>query len=196
MKTWADWQLVDQIGVLEFVPGGSGYRDGFMNQANIGMIVDGSFAITQIRNNAAGKFEWGVAELPTFDNGVQANYGSFWMNGLTAKAFGTPARLEAASRFIRFLTTEEVMDRWLTAVGELPAARAKVSDPALADDPVLGAFIAGLAYAEATPFVDEIVQRVIMLDAFNRVLLQGMDPAESMAVASQTDQDLLDQFAD
>lgn len=196
MKTWADWQLVDQIGVLEFVPGGSGYRDGFMNQANIGMIIDGSFAITQIRNNAAGKFEWGVAELPTFDNGVQSNYGSFWMNGLTAKAFDTPARLEAASRFIRFLTSEDVMDRWLSAVGELPAARTKVADPALLADPVFGAFIAGLAYTEATPFVDELAQRTIMLDAYNRVLLQGMDPAESIAIAAAADQALLDQFAD
>jgi hypothetical protein len=59
-----------------------------------------------------------------------------------------------------------------------------VADPALQADPVNGAFIAGLAYAEATQFVDEPAQRNVMLDAYNRVLLEGMDPAESIAIAA------------
>ena len=56
------------------------------------------------------------------------------------------------------------------------------------------AFIAGLAYAEATQFVDEGAQRQVMLDAYNRVLLEGIDPAESIRIAAAEDQALLDQF--
>jgi multiple sugar transport system substrate-binding protein len=193
LKVWTDWQLVDEIGVLEFIPGSSGYRDGFINQENIAMIVDGSFAIAQVRNNA--QFEWGVAELPTFDNGVQANFGSFWMNAVTPRAYADPAKLEASARFVEFVTSEAAMQLWLDVVGELPAARSLVADPALRDDPVNGAFIAGLAYAEATQFVDEAAQRTVMLDAYNRVLLEGMDPAESMRIAAAADQALLDEFA-
>lgn len=192
LKVWTDWQLVDEIGVLEFIPGGSGYREGFITQENIAMIIDGSFAIGQVRNGA--KFDWGVAELPTFDNGVQSNFGSFWMNGVTAKAYTDPARLEASARFIRFVTSEEAMKLWLEIVGELPAAQTLVADPALRNDPVNGAFIAGLAYAEATQFVDEAAQRSVMLNAYNRVLLQGMSPAESIRIAAQEDQALLDRF--
>jgi hypothetical protein len=33
-----------------------------------------------------------------------------------------------------------------------------------------------------------------MLDAYNRVLLEGMDPAESIAIAAQEDQELIDSF--
>jgi multiple sugar transport system substrate-binding protein len=193
LKTWTDWQTVDEIGVLEFIPGTSGYREGFHTQQNIGMMIDGSFAIGQVRSNA--QFEWGVAELPTFENGVQSNFGSFWMNGVTAAAYENPEKLEAAARFIQYVTSPEAMQLWLDVVGELPAARALVSDPELTADPVFGAFIAGLEYAEATQFVDEGAQRQVMLDAYNRVLLEGMDPAESILIAAAEDQALLDQFS-
>ncbi len=194
LGTWTSWQLEDEIGELEFVPGTSGYREGFHTQENIAMIIDGSFAIGQVRNNA--QFEWGVAELPTFDNGVQANFGSYWMNGVTPKAYESPERLEAAARFIEFVTSEDAMLLWLETVGELPAAASLVADPELTADPVNGPFIAGLAYAEATKFVDEGAQRQIMLDAYNRVLLEGMDPAESIAIAAAEDQALIDSFLD
>lgn len=193
LTTWTNWMLEDEIGVVEFIPGSGGYRDGFMNQENIGMIIDGSFAIGAVRNNA--EFDWGVAELPTFDNGVQANFGSFWMNAVGPRAYESPEKLEAAARFIEFVTSEEAMQLWLEVVGELPAARALVNDPALLADPVNGPFIAGLAYAEATQFVDEAAQRTVMMDAYNRVLLEGMDPAESIMIAAQEDQALLDDFA-
>lgn len=192
LDTWTSWILEDEIGELEFVPGTSGYRDGFHTQENIAMIVDGSFAIGTVRNNA--QFEWGVAELPTFDNGVQANFGSYWMNGVTPKAYESPERLEAAARFVEFVTSEEAMQLWLEVVGELPAAASLVADPELQADPVTGPFIAGLAYAEATQFVDEAAQRQVMLDAYNRVLLEGMDPAESIAIAAAEDQALIDSF--
>jgi multiple sugar transport system substrate-binding protein len=193
LAAYTGWLLDDEIGVFEFIPGGSGYREGFHTQESIGMIIDGSFAIAQVRNNA--KFDWGVAELPTFGNGVQSNFGSFWMNGVTPKAYENPAKLEAAARFVRFVTSEEAMQLWLEVVGELPAASSLVGDPALRADPVNGAFIAGLAYAEATQFVDEAAQRTVMINAYNRVLLEGMDPAASIAIAAAEDQALLDRFA-
>lgn len=187
---YTSWQLEYEIGVAEFIPGNSGYREGFHTQANISMIIDGSFAIGAVRNNA--QFEWGVAELPTFANGVKSNFGSFWMNGLTPNAYENDAKLEAASRFIKFVTSEEAMQLWLEVVGELPAAKSLVADPALTADPVYGAFIAGLAYAEATQFVDESGQRDAMVNAINRVILEGADPLASILQAAADDQALLD----
>ncbi|MFO7545962.1 MAG: extracellular solute-binding protein, partial [Trueperaceae bacterium] len=187
---YTSWQTEHQIGVTEFIPGNDGYREGFITQENISMIIDGSFAIGSVRNNA--QFDWGVAELPTFDNGVQANFGSFWMNGLTPNATADAAKLEAASRFIKFVTSEEAMQIWLDVVGELPASKTLVADPELTADPVYGAFIAGLAYAEATQFVDEAGQRDAMVNAMNRVMLEGMDPLTSILQAAAEDQALLD----
>ncbi len=192
LATFTGWELNDQIGVTNFVPGTSGYRDGFITQASIAMIIDGSFAIGQVTNGA--QFEWGVAELPTFDNGVRSNFGSFFMNGITPNASSDPVKLEAASRFIKFVTSEDAMRLWLDVVGELPAARSLLDDPELAAHPVYGPFLAGLAYAEATQFVDEVAQRNVFLDAINRVLLEGMDPGESIRIAAAEDQALWDQF--
>ncbi len=192
LATFTGWELEHNIGVTNFVPGTSGYRDGFITQQSIGMIIDGSFAIGQVSNGA--QFEWGVTELPTFDNGVQSNFGSFFMNGITPNATRDPAKLEAAARFIKFVTSEEAMLLWLDVVGELPAARSLLDDPALAADDILGPFLAGLAYAEATQFVDEVAQRNVYLDAINRVLLDGVDPGESIRIAAAEDQALWDQF--
>ena len=193
LRFYASWQTEHEIGVNEFVPGTNGSREGFINLQSISMTIDGSFVLGNVRANA--KFDWGVAELPTFDNGVQSNFGSFWMNGLTANAYASEAKLEAASRFIKFVTSEEAMRLWLEVVGELPAAKSLIGDPELTADPAYGPFIAGLAYAEATQFVDETAQRTIMIDAINRVWLQGMDPLASIQQAAAADQALLDAAA-
>lgn len=179
-----------QVGVNEFVPGANGYREGFINLQSISMIIDGSFALGNVRANA--QFDWGVTELPTFDNGVRSNFGSYFMNGLTPRAFESPAKLEAAARFMKYITSEEAMLVWLEVVGELPAAQSLVADPTLTSDPVLGVFLAALEYAEATPWVDEAAQRTNMIDAINRVWLQGVDPLTSIQQAAAADQALLD----
>ena len=193
LEFYASWQLVHGIGDVEFFPGRATYRDGFI-AGLIGMIVDGSFAIGTIRNGVGSNFEWGVAELPVFEGGEPHNFGSFWMNGLTPRAFESPEKLEASIKFLRFITSEEAMKMWLEVVGELPARLALADDPALASDPVYGPFIRSLPYSHATFFVDEEGQRQIMVDAINRVLLEGADPAESIRIAAEEEQALLDAF--
>ncbi len=181
-----------EIGVIEFVPGGGGYREGFRSLENIAMIIDGSFAVGDTA--AVARFNWGVAALPTLDNGVRANFGSFWMNGLTPNAFREGAILEASAKFLEFLTRPEAMKLKLELVGELPARQELLDDPELVNDPIFGPFIASLAYATATRFVDELAQRRVIIDAVNRVIMEGMDPAESWRIAAQEEQAILDRF--
>ncbi|MCA9838041.1 MAG: extracellular solute-binding protein [Trueperaceae bacterium] len=192
-KFYTSWVTEHEIGVPEFVPGNSGYRDGYSTQQNIAMIIDGSFAIGGIRNNA--EFNWGVAEIPTLDNGVKANFGSFWMNGLSPNAFEDEATLEASAKFLEFVTRPEAMKLWLDVVGEVPARLSLIDDPELASDPVFGPFITSLGYAVATKFVDESAQRDVIVNAINRVVLEGADPAASWSQAAEEDQALLDQYA-
>ncbi|SDF10376.1 carbohydrate ABC transporter substrate-binding protein, CUT1 family (TC 3.A.1.1.-) [Thermus arciformis] len=187
---YTDWVRKHEIGVPNFFPGNNGYRDGFM-AGRIGMIIDGSFAIGTIQQGA--RFSWGVAELPVERaGGRKANFGSFWMHGLTPLATG-PKR-EAALKFLAFLTSEETQRYWLEKVGELPASKALIRDPKLSLDPIYGPFILSLGYAKATPFVDETAQRKVMVDAINRVILQGMDPAQSLRMAAEEEQKILDRF--
>lgn len=193
LKFYTDWQLEHGVGDVEFFPGRADYRDGFI-AGLIGMIIDGSFAIATVRNGVGDQFEWGITELPVFEPDEKHNFGSFWMNGLTPRAFEDPATLEASLKFLEFITSEEAMKLWLEQVGELPARLSLAEDPELVEDPIYGPFIRSLAYSHATFFVDEEGQRRIMVDAINRVLLEGADPAESMRIAAEEEQQVLDQF--
>jgi len=186
---YTSWVTEHEFAVPEFVPGNNGYRDGFRQLENIAMIVDGSFAIGDVQKV---EFNWGVTELPTLDNGLQSNFGSFFMNALTPNAASDPAKLEAAAKFLEFVTSDDAMRLWLDVVGELPARKSLIADPELAADPVFGPFVRALDYAHATIFVDETGQRDVMVDAINTVVLQGTSPADALRDAATAEQLLID----
>jgi len=153
-----------------------------------GMHIDGSFRIGALEGTRG--LEWAVAPLPAGADGTQSNYGSYWVNTITNRAQGE--RKEAAVKFMEYITSEEAMQIWLEIVGELPARPSAALTEANLADPVYGPFIQGLAYAHTTIFVDESAQRQVLIDAVQRVLLQGMDPGESLTMAAEAEQALLD----
>jgi multiple sugar transport system substrate-binding protein len=189
LKFYTDLQLKYEIGDVDFV---ANYRDGFI-AGDIGMIIDGSFAIGTILKGA--QFKVGFAELPVLEpGGTKANFASFWMHALTPRAYESEEKLEAAVKFLKFITSERAMRLWLEVVGELPARLTLIEDPELAQDPIYGPFIRALPYSYATRFYDEIAQRRIMLDAIDRVLKEGMDPADSLKIAAAEEQKILDEY--
>lgn len=190
LKWYTDLITQHKVGVIDFFPGGNGYRDAFMAD-RAGMIVDGSFAIGSIR--AGTKATWGVTTLPRRSLGGEAsNFGSYWVHGLTVRAQGP--RREAAIKFLKFLVSEQVQRLWLQQVGELPASRRLVEDPQLAADPIYGPFIQGLAYARATFFVDETAQRQVLVDAVNEVVVNNKSPRQALDEAAVKEQKILDEF--
>jgi len=154
-----------------------------------GMHIDGSFRIGALQDTRG--LEWGVAELPSHD-GVQSNFASYWVNGITSSTEGE--ELEAASRFLAYLTSPEAMQLWLEVVGELPARREVALTDENANNPIYGPFIRGLEYAYATEFVNESEQRQFMVDMIDRIILQDMSVEESVNMAAEAEQALLDDF--
>jgi multiple sugar transport system substrate-binding protein len=154
-----------------------------------GLHIDGSFrlgALADVRG-----LEWGVAELPAH-NGVKSNFSSYWVNGVTSKADGD--RLDAAYRFLDFITSDDAMQLWVEKVGELPAKPSAALADANIAHPQYGPFIKGLEYAHATEFVNESAQRRLMIEAVDRVVLQGTSVEESLGIAAAAEQKLLDEF--
>lgn len=176
----------------EMFPGaGSPYRDAFI-AGRAGMIIDGSFAIGSIRNGA--KFNWGVFPLPTLTKGgLRSNFSSYWVHGITRNANNT-AKVDASTRWLKFLTSEAVQRRWLAAIGELPANTALANEPALRKDPIYGPFISALPFAHSTFFVDEAGQRKALMDAVNSVWLNNADPAVALANAAKAEQQILSDY--
>ena len=161
-------------------------------QGKSALHIDGSFRIGSIEANAPD-LNFGVTELPVH-NDVQSTFGSYWTHGITRKAAEDPAKLEAATRFLKFITSPEAGTLWVGKVGELPAQLEAANDETLLADPILGAFSAGLPYAHATFFVDESVQRQVIMDAYDSVRLTGADACEALNEAAATEQELLDEF--
>lgn len=152
--------------------------------------VDGSFRIGTF-NNSIDAFEWGVAPLPMKD-GVKGSCGTFWTNGITANTTG--AELEASVKFLEFLTSEEVMKRWTNEVGEIGARVSITEDEELLKDPILKPFIEALSYASSYFYVSESDDRQILLDAIDKVILQGVDTKTALTEANDRVQAMLDEY--
>lgn len=155
-----------------------------------GMHIDGSFRIGAL-NDTRG-LQWGVTELPATNDGMRSNYSSYWVNAITTKAEGE--KYDAAVKFMQYITSDEAMQIWLDVVGELPAKPSVGMTDANANDEVFGPFIRGLAYAHTTKFADESGQRQLMVEMVERMTLQGMSAAESLAIAAEAEQALLDNY--
>jgi multiple sugar transport system substrate-binding protein len=172
-------------------------KAGFMDEpqaaftaGRAGMHIDGSFRIGSLAD--ARGLEWGVAELPAGPDGMRSNYASYWVNAITSRAEGE--ELEAAIKFMQFITSDEAMQVWLDVVGELPAKPSVGLTDENVNDPVYGPFIRGLEYAHATTFADESGQRQIVMDMVSRTDLEGQSVEDSLAQAAEAEQKLLDAY--
>jgi multiple sugar transport system substrate-binding protein len=151
--------------------------------------IDGSFRLSTFAADAPN-LNYGIAPLPAHND--RATYSSFWVNCITKRATG--ARLEAATKWLQYLTTPEVMRLWVDKVGELPARQAVAKEDKFASDAKLGPFLQSLDYGYATFFVDEAADRQAVLDAVNEVLLNGTPPERAVKGAMDNVQAMLDEY--
>ena len=130
--------------------------------------------------------------MPANAAGERFNYSSYWVNAITTKA--KDEKYDAAVKFMQYVTSDEAMQIWLDVVGELPAKPSVGLTDANSNDPVFGPFIRGLAYANTTKFANESGQRQILVDMVERMTLEGQSSADSIAVAAEAEQKLLDEY--
>lgn len=184
LKFYTDLQTEHNVGLVGFMDEGqAAFRAGLA-----AMTIDGTFRLGAFADNP---FEWGVVELPADANGLRSNYSSYFANAIGATAEGE--ELEAAQKFLQYISSPEAMEIWLDVVGELPARRDVALTEANLADPILGPFLAGLDYAHTTQFYDEAGQRQVAIDMVNRVLLEGQSIEDSLSQAAQAEQAIIDQ---
>ncbi|UJL47405.1 extracellular solute-binding protein [Virgibacillus sp. NKC19-16] len=156
---------------------------------NAAMNIDGSFRVGTLQSDAPD-LNYGIAPLPAQDE--QSTNASFWTNGITADVEGE--KLDASIKFLEFLTSEDVMERWLDATGELPAKEAVAMQDEFVNDELYGPFIESLPYANAHFFIDETGERDLVIEAANKVLLEGADPEEAFNELVEATQALYDEY--
>ncbi|MCZ0962548.1 extracellular solute-binding protein [Paracoccus benzoatiresistens] len=181
---YTDLATKHQVGQPGFMDEGqAAFRAG-----RAAMTIDGTFRLGSFRE--IDGFEWGVAELPANAEGLRSNYASYFANGIGAGAEGE--ELQAAAKFLAYLSSPEAMQLWLEVVGELPARPEVAMTEANLADPVYGPFLKALEYAHTTTFVDEQAQRQVTMDMANRVFLQGQAVEASVAEAAAAEQAIID----
>jgi multiple sugar transport system substrate-binding protein len=184
-KFFTDLFSVQKIGMPNFMTDDvTAFKSGMM-----GMTIDGSFRLGTL--DAVPTLHYGVTELPSM-NGESYNFASFWANGITS--FTSGKQLEASIKFLEFLTSDKAMSMWLEQVGELPAKKALSMKEEFSNNPKYGPFIRGLQYANATKFIDENAQRIVWIDAYDQVVLNGMSIKDAVNAAAKTEQAVLDKY--
>lgn len=154
------------------------------------MHVDGSFRISTYTSDAPD-LNYSIVPLP--GNIEQGSFASFWANTITRNAAEGDKNI-AAHKFINFLASPEVMRRWTPAVGELPARAALAEEEQFTSDPLLAPFIESLPFSYATFLVDEMALRQDVMDAFDQVVLNGVDAATAVEEAATSTQERLDEY--
>ena len=152
--------------------------------------VDGSYRVGTYTANAPD-LNYTVVPLP--EKLEQASFASFWANTITRNA-AEGDKYIAAHKFIAFLTSPEVQRQWTPATGELPALATLAEEEQLVNDPKLAAFIESLPYSYATFLVDESALRQDVIDAFDKVILTGVDAEEAVQAAAAATQQRLDEY--
>lgn len=183
VRWYADLITKEKVSQLGFLTDGvTAFRSG-----KAAMTIDGSFRLGAF--DAQKGLDYGVAELPSH-NGIRSNFASYWANGITSKAKGE--KLEAAAKFLAFITTPAAMQLWMEKVGELPARVALAQTDAVKNHPTYGPFVRGLSYAVATEFLDETRQRQVMMDMMDRILIKNEPADAALATAAAEEQKILD----
>ncbi len=152
--------------------------------------VDGSYRVGSLALDAPD-LNYGIVPLPA--RKTQASFASFWANTITRNA-AEGDKMIASAKFIDFLSSPAVQQRWTPRIGELPARQALAANPELANNEKLAPFIQSLPFSYATFLVNEADLRQAVIDAFDQVVLNGVDAKSAIQEAQDKVQVQLDEY--
>ncbi|MEW9702015.1 extracellular solute-binding protein [Paenibacillus sp. SI8] len=184
-KFLTDIPTVHKVGQKDFYESDiNAFKKGFA-----AITIDGSNVLASIRKDAP-TINFGTAPLPSYKG--KATQSSYWANAITKGVSGK--KLEAATEFLKFLTSKEVEEKWVDKVGELPAKKEVASQDKYVKDPILGPFISQLPDAHAHFFVDEVKERDNFVEATDKVVLNKADAKTAFEELVKKNQQLYDEY--
>ncbi len=144
---WFAHDLKFQHGVM---PPQTDYQTAFalFGQGQAAYVIDGAWNLARYQSLGV---ELGVALLPRVSqtglNAVPMATGRYWFIARTA----ADAELDAAARFVEFMTSAEAQSRWLADLGRLPSHKEVVAGEVVKADPLLAGIVAQLRLARGVP---------------------------------------------
>jgi maltose-binding protein MalE len=189
---------VEMINALQFVydlkaaqhvvPEQADYDAAFdiFRQGKAAYIIDGMWNLD--RYTGLG-IDVGVAPLPVVNatglKPASMATGRYWF--ISEKADG--AALDAAARFIEFMTAADAQGQWLAKMKRLPSAKEAAQSELITADPILSAAMAQLRVARGVPPALDMACVWSGINAHLSEVMTGARMPENAAAAMQADAD-------
>lgn len=90
---------------------------------------------------------------------------------------------EVAAKWLLYITSEDAQRKWLEETGELPSLKVVANDPKYINDPLLGAVVDSLNYAEPTFSKGWANPSAMLRDAYNDIIKKGVPVEEAASKA-------------
>lgn len=141
------------------------------------MLLAGPSGIGSISKAGGAKFKdkFGVGMVPKKTSATS------FVGGSNLVVFKNGKNQDAAWKFIQWLSTQDVQNRWQQAVGDLPAVQTAWTEGTLATDPFLKVFGDQLKDTNSPPTVTTWTQVSAAADTvLEQIVKTGTDPAEAL----------------
>jgi arabinogalactan oligomer/maltooligosaccharide transport system substrate-binding protein len=123
--------------------------DTLMKEGKAAMIINGDWSIGDY-TTALGA-DMGVAPVPTINGNpyTEMTAGKYFM--VAKPVLDDPARKDAVTKFITFMTSADVQKKWLDEFKRLPSNTEVAKDPSIVSDSVLAGSMAALSNGRGQP---------------------------------------------
>lgn len=166
------WFVHDLKFLHRVMPEANDYRTAFelFGQGQVAYIIDGAWNLELYQSLGV---DLDVALLPRVSktglNAMPMATGRYWFI-----AQGTTGPLlEAAARFVEFMTSAEAQLRWLADLGRLPSHKEVIAGDVVASDPLLAGIVAQLRLARGVPPALEMACAWQGIDAYLPAVMAG-----------------------
>lgn len=146
-----------------------------------------------LRDNMAPGVNWAVAPMPQGPAG-RFTTGSSWPLALTTKAANDPAKLDAATKFLEYMASQDGQERYNNHTGELPARLDMLDMEKYTSDPNLAPFIEQLPQTTGVFWADELAERQCAVDMYDAVIVGGSSVEDAVNMGTECDQAIRDAF--
>lgn len=152
-----------------------GSRWNAFRQEKLAMVYAGPAMIGSFRATAPN-LEFRTAEVPApRAGGSQSTLLTSW-----AYVIGKKARVDAATKWIAYLTSETAQKEWIIKTGDLPTRRVLLDLPEYQADPLLGPCMDSMKKALVAPWTARSLDDSLIRKAYELVILKGESPEAAL----------------
>ncbi|MCC2253342.1 sugar ABC transporter substrate-binding protein [Ruminococcus sp. CLA-AA-H200] len=163
----------------EVVNYASGDNANQFTAGNTAMIIDGPWRLSSIQSDAS--FEYGVAAIPVKEEGAE----QITVLGGHNFAITDGDNVDASWEFVKYMNQPEVMQKYSEAENYIPSRRDVCENSEYFKSDDLSTFVSAMEYAKPMPKKDYNSISDILIQMWQKVVLNQAEPADAAKEAGE-----------